>query len=147
MRPGQDPVNVDSADDAALAQQRDQPVMRQRRRAMPVAADHGGVGDERIDHRFLDRVGVRRFALYLHDFGSQIGLRLAMRQPERIAALIIQNGDIYEDQLGPKYEPLQRYFRDPTPEARAARPLGSCSSPTSTSGRRRDDRAARRGAR
>jgi pimeloyl-ACP methyl ester carboxylesterase len=62
---------------------------------------------------------VQRFALYLHDFGSQIGLRLAMRRPERVAALIIQNGDIYEDQLGPKYEPLRRYFDDPTPEARA----------------------------
>jgi pimeloyl-ACP methyl ester carboxylesterase len=69
--------------------------------------------------RFLERVAVERFALYLHDFGSQIGLRLAMRRPERIAALIIQNGDIYEDQFGPKYEPLQRYFRNPTPEARA----------------------------
>lgn len=69
--------------------------------------------------QFLDRFGVGRFALYLHDFGSQIGLRLAMRRPERIAALIIQNGDIYEDQFGPKYEPLQRYFRDPTPEGRA----------------------------
>ncbi len=69
--------------------------------------------------RFLDHAGVERFALYLHDFGSQIGLRLAMRAPERITALIIQNGDIYEDQLGPKYEPLRRYFRDPTSQARA----------------------------
>jgi pimeloyl-ACP methyl ester carboxylesterase len=69
--------------------------------------------------RFLEQCGVGRFALYLHDFGSQIGLRLAMRHPERVAALIIQNGDIYEDQFGPKYEPLCRYFRDPTPEARA----------------------------
>ena len=68
---------------------------------------------------FLHVTAVERFALYLHDFGSQIGLRLAMRRPERIAALIIQNGDIYEDQLGPKYEPLQRYFDEPTSEARA----------------------------
>jgi pimeloyl-ACP methyl ester carboxylesterase len=69
--------------------------------------------------RFLDRLGVTRFALYLHDFGSQIGLRLAIRRPERIAALIIQNGDIYEDVLGPRYAPLQAYFRNPTPEGRA----------------------------
>jgi pimeloyl-ACP methyl ester carboxylesterase len=68
---------------------------------------------------FLARLGVDRFALYLHDFGSQIGLRLAIRAPGRIAALIIQNGDIYEDELGPKYAPLQEYFRDPTPERRA----------------------------
>ncbi|MBD2748662.1 alpha/beta hydrolase [Microvirga sp. BT688] len=69
--------------------------------------------------RFVTHLGIKRFALYLHDFGSQVGLRLAIRQPERISALIIQNGDIYEDQLGPKYAPLQEYFRDPTPERRA----------------------------
>ncbi|MDF2901836.1 MAG: hypothetical protein K0Q62_1895 [Phenylobacterium sp.] len=68
--------------------------------------------------RFADGVGLDRFAIYLHDFGSQIGLRLAIRRPERIAALIIQNGDIYEDQLGPKYAPLQSYFQNPTPEGR-----------------------------
>ncbi|MBA2458263.1 MAG: alpha/beta fold hydrolase [Gemmatimonadales bacterium] len=69
--------------------------------------------------RFTEQLGLGRFALYLHDFGSQIGLRLAISRPERIAALIIQNGDIYEDQLGPKYAPLQDYFRNPTPEGRA----------------------------
>jgi pimeloyl-ACP methyl ester carboxylesterase len=69
--------------------------------------------------RFLDRLGIDRFALYLHDFGSQIGLRLAIKRPDSIAALIIQNGDIYEDQLGPKYAPLQEYFRNPTPGMRA----------------------------
>lgn len=69
--------------------------------------------------RFVNHLGITRFTLYLHDFGSQIGLRLAIRQPDRVAALIIQNGDIYEDQLGPKYAALQEYFRDPTPERRA----------------------------
>ncbi len=69
--------------------------------------------------RFADAVGIARFAIYLHDFGSQIGLRLAIKQPERVVALIIQNGDIYEDQLGPKYEPLKRCFRLPAREARA----------------------------
>ena len=56
---------------------------------------------------FADALGVKRFALYLHDFGSQIGLRLAIRDPSRIAALIIQNGDIYEDVFGPKYAGLK----------------------------------------
>jgi pimeloyl-ACP methyl ester carboxylesterase len=69
--------------------------------------------------RFSDAMGVQRFALYLHDFGSQIGLRLAMKRPERIAAVVIQNGDIYEYQLGPKYAPLREYFQNPTAEARA----------------------------
>ena len=70
--------------------------------------------------RFCHALGVERFALYLHDFGSQIGLRLAIRNPARTLGLIIQNGDIYEDQLGPKYAPLQAYFRNPTPEAKRA---------------------------
>lgn len=65
---------------------------------------------------FTDALDLSRFAIYLHDFGSQIGLRLAIKRPEKIAALIIQNGDIYEDALGPKYEGLQQYWRDPSPE-------------------------------
>jgi pimeloyl-ACP methyl ester carboxylesterase len=69
--------------------------------------------------RLMQRLELPRFALYLHDFGSQIGLRLAIRRPDAIAALVIQNGDIYEDVLGPKYAPLQAYFRDPTPQAKA----------------------------
>jgi pimeloyl-ACP methyl ester carboxylesterase len=68
--------------------------------------------------KFTQRLGLERFALYLHDFGSQIGLRLAIKRPERIAALIIQNGDIYEDELGPKYAPLQAYFDNPTAGSR-----------------------------
>jgi pimeloyl-ACP methyl ester carboxylesterase len=68
--------------------------------------------------RLTETLGVRRFVLYLHDFGSQIGLRLAIRRPERIAALIIQNGDIYEDQLGPQYAALREYWAQPTAEKR-----------------------------
>lgn len=80
------------------------------------AYDFDGYAD--FLERFACRLHLERFALYLHDFGSQIGLRLAIRAPERIAALIIQNGDIYEDQLGPKYAPLKEYFANPTLEAR-----------------------------
>ena len=81
------------------------------------AYDFDGYAD--FLERFADALRLERFALYLHDFGSQIGLRLAIRRPERIAALIIQNGDIYEDALGPKYASLMEYFANPTPEARA----------------------------
>ena len=68
--------------------------------------------------RFADALGLRRHALYLHDYGSQIGLRLAIRQPQRIAALVIQNGDIYADALGPKYAAIRRYWDDPSPQHR-----------------------------
>jgi pimeloyl-ACP methyl ester carboxylesterase len=69
--------------------------------------------------RFADALNLSRYALYLHDYGSQIGLRLAITKPERVAALIIQNGDIYEDTLGPKYAYLTSYFANPSAEARA----------------------------
>lgn len=64
---------------------------------------------------FLASLAVERCVLWLHDFGSQIGLRLAIAHPKIVAGLIIQNGDIYQDQLGPGYAPLQKYWADPTP--------------------------------
>jgi pimeloyl-ACP methyl ester carboxylesterase len=68
--------------------------------------------------RFVDVLRLRRYAIYLQDYGSQFGLRLAMSAPERVAALIIQNGDIYPDEHGPKYAPLKEYWANPTPEGR-----------------------------
>ncbi len=75
-------------------------------------------GYSRLLEDFADRLGLERFALYLHDYGTWIGLKLARRAPERITGLIIQNGDIYEDALGPKYEGMKAYWRKPTPEGR-----------------------------
>lgn len=75
-------------------------------------------GYARFLERFTAAMGLTRYALYLHDYGSQFGLRLAIMAPERVAALIIQNGDIYEDQFGPKYEALKEYWANPTPEGR-----------------------------
>ena len=68
---------------------------------------------------FVRAMGVERFALYLHDFGSPIGVRLAIKAPERVAALIIQNGDIpYEDALGPKYAEIEKTWALPPSEMR-----------------------------
>jgi pimeloyl-ACP methyl ester carboxylesterase len=69
--------------------------------------------------RFAAALRLERYTLWLHDYGSQIGLRLAIRAPERVTALVVQNGDIYEDQLGPKYEAIRRYWAEPTAEHRA----------------------------
>jgi len=64
--------------------------------------------------RFVSQLGLERFVLYLHDFGSPIGARLAIRHPGRIAAQIIQNGDIpYEDALGPKYADIEKAWSLP----------------------------------
>lgn len=65
---------------------------------------------------FCDSLQLDKYSLYLHDYGSQVGLRLAMSAPEKVNSLIIQNGDIYEDALGPKYEGLKEYWQNPSAE-------------------------------
>ena len=65
--------------------------------------------------RVAEALGLDRYALWLHDYGSQIGPRHAIAQPQRIAALVIQNGDIYADALGPKYAAIQAWWADKTP--------------------------------
>jgi pimeloyl-ACP methyl ester carboxylesterase len=69
---------------------------------------------------FVTALGIERFVLYLHDFGSPIGARLAIKAPQRVVALIIQNGDIpYEDALGPKYAEIESTWSLPLAEMRA----------------------------
>jgi pimeloyl-ACP methyl ester carboxylesterase len=67
---------------------------------------------------FVDALGLARFALYIFDYGAPVGLRLAMKHPKRIAAIITQNGNAYEDGLSDDWGPWQAYWRDPTPENR-----------------------------
>ncbi|WEK03668.1 MAG: alpha/beta hydrolase [Candidatus Devosia phytovorans] len=75
---------------------------------------------EWLEH-FVDGLQLERFVIYLHDFGSPIGARLAIKRPERILAQIIQNGDIpYEDALGPKYADIEKSWSLPEDEMRDA---------------------------
>ena len=63
-----------------------------------------------------DLLGVlklERYTLYLHDYGAPIGFRIMMRLPERLHALIIQNGNIYRDSLGSKWEKIAEYWANP----------------------------------
>jgi pimeloyl-ACP methyl ester carboxylesterase len=88
--------------------------------ATPDAFDYSFDGLAEFLDRFVRALGLHRFVLYLHDFGSPIGARLAIRAPERIVALIIQNGDIpYEDALGPKYAEIEKTWTLPLAEMRA----------------------------
>ncbi len=86
--------------------------------ATPDGLSYDFEGYSQLLERFAAGLGLERYALYLHDYGTWIGLKLARRAPERITGLIIQNGDIYEDALGPKYDGMKEYWRKPTPEGR-----------------------------
>jgi pimeloyl-ACP methyl ester carboxylesterase len=69
---------------------------------------------------FTDALGLERFALYVFDYGAPTGFRLALARPERITAIISQNGNAYEEGLGDAWAPIRRYWSDPSAENRAA---------------------------
>jgi len=72
-----------------------------------------------IEH-FVEAVGVSQFALYAMDYGAPIGFRLATRHPERVTALIIQNGNAYDEGLQEFWAPLKQYWSDNSPTSRDA---------------------------
>ncbi len=67
---------------------------------------------------FTDAVGLERYAIYVFDYGAPTGFRLAMHRPERVTALISQNGNAYEEGLGDAWGPIRTYWSAPTPENR-----------------------------
>jgi pimeloyl-ACP methyl ester carboxylesterase len=67
---------------------------------------------------FTDALGLKRYALYVFDYGAPTGFRLAMARPERVTAIVSQNGNAYEEGLGDAWAPIQRYWSEPTPENR-----------------------------
>jgi pimeloyl-ACP methyl ester carboxylesterase len=69
---------------------------------------------------FVDALGLRRYALYIFDYGAPVGLRLAMRYPERVSAIISQNGNAYVEGFSNAWGPWQTYWREPTQEHREA---------------------------
>lgn len=82
----------------------------------PAAFDYDFDAYESVLTAVVDHFGLHRYVLWLHDYGSQIGLRHAIAHPDRIAALILQNGDIYEDVLGPKYKTIKEWWADKSDE-------------------------------
>jgi pimeloyl-ACP methyl ester carboxylesterase len=69
---------------------------------------------------FVDAIGLTKYALYIFDYGAPTGLRLALAHPERVTAIITQNGNAYLDGFSAGWESWQRYWREPTPENREA---------------------------
>jgi pimeloyl-ACP methyl ester carboxylesterase len=70
--------------------------------------------------RFTEVVGFDRFAVYVFDYGAPTGFRLAAKRPERIRAIISQNGNAYEEGLSEGWNPIRAYWQDSSTENRAA---------------------------
>lgn len=102
-----------------------------------VAPDYPGYGNSSMPSRdefqytfdnvaalvgqFVEQIALQRYALYLQDYGAPIGFRLAVAHPERVAALIIQNGNAYDEGIdNPFWEPIKKYWKDPIQSNRDA---------------------------
>ena len=64
--------------------------------------------------RFTEAVGLSRFAIYIFDYGAPTGLRLALKYPDRITAIVTQNGNAYEEGLSEGWNPIQAYWKEPS---------------------------------
>ena len=67
---------------------------------------------------FTQALKIKRFALYVFDYGAPTGFRLAMAHPDRVTAIVSQNGNAYEEGLGDAWGPIRKYWAEPTPENR-----------------------------
>lgn len=67
---------------------------------------------------FVDALGLQRYALYIFDYGAPTGFRLAMAHPDRVTAIVSQNGNAYEEGLGDSWAPIRKYWAEPTAENR-----------------------------
>ncbi len=70
--------------------------------------------------RLVQQLGVSKYSMYVMDYGAPTGYRLALRHPERVQALIVQNGNAYDEGLLKFWDPIKKYWNDGLPESRAA---------------------------
>jgi pimeloyl-ACP methyl ester carboxylesterase len=73
-----------------------------------------------VIERFTEVIGFDRYAVYVFDYGAPTGFRLAVRHPERITAIISQNGNAYEEGLSDGWNPIRAYWQDESPANREA---------------------------
>lgn len=69
-----------------------------------------------VMERFTEKLGLNQYSLYLMDYGAPVGFKLAVRHPERVESLIIQNGNAYEEGLQKFWAPIRKYWKDRTQE-------------------------------
>ncbi len=88
----------------------------------PAAKSFGYTFDHlaEVIESFTDAIGLTRYALYVFDYGAPVGFRIAASRPERVTALISQNGNAYEEGLSDGWNPMRAYWQNPTAENRAS---------------------------
>jgi pimeloyl-ACP methyl ester carboxylesterase len=67
-------------------------------------------------NRFTEEIQLKSFTIYLHDYGCPIGLRLCINHPEKIEGIIVQNGNAYDEGIGPQWDETKDYWEHPTEE-------------------------------
>src|SRR6202050_4445207 len=90
--------------------------------AMPARKDFTSTFDNiaGVIDRFTEVIGLKRFAIYIFDYGAPTGLRIAAKHPERITAIISQSGHAYEEGLSEGWNPIRAYWQEPSPANRQA---------------------------
>ena len=66
-----------------------------------------------IVEKFVHQIGLEKYSLYVMDYGAPVGYRIAVKHPEKVEALIVQNGNAYDEGLGEFWEPLRAYWSEP----------------------------------
>lgn len=74
--------------------------------------------------KFTDTIGLKNYALYVQDYGAPVGYRLALKHPENVTALVVQNGNAYEDGLKDFWNPIKAYWADGSKHHREALRIG-----------------------
>jgi pimeloyl-ACP methyl ester carboxylesterase len=95
--------------------------------AMPARGDfaYGFAKLADVVDGLLGQLGAKQYALYVMDYGAPVGFRLALRHPERVTALVVQNGNAYEEGLREFWEPIKAYWAVPSPKNREALRAGT----------------------
>ncbi|MBR2208689.1 MAG: alpha/beta hydrolase [Synergistaceae bacterium] len=88
--------------------------------SMPSRKDFNYSFDNIADvmNEFIKALGLEKFFMYVFDYGAPIGFRIAMKNPEKILGIVSQNGNVYSEGLGKKWEARAKYWANPTKELR-----------------------------
>ena len=88
-----------------------------------------------VIEKFTNKIGLTSYALYVQDYGAPVGYRLVVKHPGLVTALVVQNGNAYDEGLdNDLWKPIKAYWREPTSKDRRDAPCGDFSNRTRQSG-------------